>query len=102
MSIKKGDIVKILRGKDRGKTGKVLRSFPQKNTLIVENINLVKRHKKSRRAGELSERMTIASPIRVSNVQLVCPKCSKPTRIGSKNVNKKNVRVCKKCQTELS
>jgi len=101
MRIKKGDNVKILRGKDRSKTGKVLRVFPGSGRVIVENMNLVKRHKKSRRAGEQSERITVAMPINIANIQLVCPKCSKPTRIGRKIVDNKNVRVCKKCEAEI-
>jgi large subunit ribosomal protein L24 len=101
MRIKKGDNIKVLRGKDRGKTGKVLRVFPSKDKVLVENINLVKRHKKSRRAGEQSERITVSMPINVANVQFICPKCSKPTRLGKKIVDKKNVRVCKKCEAEV-
>jgi large subunit ribosomal protein L24 len=101
MRIKKGDNVKILRGKDRGKTGKVLRVFPKDKKVIVENMNLVKRHKKSRRAGEQSERVTVAMPINIANIQFVCPKCSKPVRLGYKVVDNKNVRVCKKCEAEI-
>ena len=101
MRIKKGDNVKILRGKDRGKTGKVLRVFPSVNKVVVENMNLVKRHKKSRRAGEKSERVTVAMPINIANVQFVCAKCSKPVRLGRKVVDNKNVRVCKKCEAEV-
>ena len=101
MKIKKGDSVKILRGKDRGKTGRVIRVFVQDDKVVVENMNLVKRHKKSKRSNEQSERITIAAPIYVSNVQLICPKCSKPTRTGVKRIDSKNVRVCKKCQAEI-
>ena len=101
MRIKKGDNVKILRGKDRSKTGKVLRVFPCDKKVIVENINLAKRHKKSKRAGEQSERVTIAMPINIANVQFVCPKCSKSVRLGYKVVDNKNVRVCKKCEAEV-
>ena len=101
MRIKKGDNVKILRGKDRSKTGKVLRVFPKDDKVIVENMNLVKRHKKSRRAGEQSERITVAMPINIANVQLICPKCSTPTRVGYTQVDKKNVRACKKCKAEI-
>jgi len=101
MRIKKGDNVKILRGKDRGKNGKVIRVFPAVNKVVVENMNLVKRHKKSRRAGEQSERVTVSMPINVANVQFVCPKCSKPVRLGCKVVDSKNVRVCKKCEAEV-
>jgi len=101
MRIKKGDKVKILSGKDRGKTGKVIKVYPATQKLIVENINLVKKHKKSRQDNEKSERMTIAAPISVSKVMLVCPKCSKPTRLGSKEIEGKKVRICKKCQAEV-
>jgi len=101
MRIKKGDKVKILSGKDRGKTGKVIKVYPVVQKLIVENINLVKKHKKSRQDNEKSERMTIAAPISVSKVMLVCPKCSKPTRVGSKKIEGKKVRICKKCQAEI-
>ncbi len=101
MRIKKGDKVKILSGKDRGKTGKVLKVLPKFDRVVVENINLMKRHKKARQTGEQSERVTVAMPIKSSNVQLICPKCSKPTRIGHKKVDGKNVRVCKKCEAEV-
>ena len=101
MKIRKGDKVKILRGKDRAKTGKVIRVFPQEKKVIVENRNLVKRHRKAKRTNEQSERMTIAAPIVISNVQLICPKCSKPTRLAIKRIDGKNVRICKKCQAEI-
>ena len=101
MNIKKGDNVKILRGKDRGKNGKVLRVFPKKAKLIVENMNLVKRHRKARNTNEQSERMTVPAPISISNVQFICPKCSKPTRLSLKLIDGKKVRVCKKCQAEI-
>ncbi len=101
MRIKKGDNVRILSGKDRGKTGKVIKVYPGRERLIVENINLVKKHKKSRQSNEQSERMTIAAPIHVSTVMLICPKCSKPTRLGVKEIDGKKVRICKKCQAEI-
>lgn len=101
MRIKKRDNVKILRGKDRNKTGKVLRVFPADNKITVENINLVKKHRKSRKAGEQSERVTIAMPINIANVQFICSKCSKPSRIGYKTVDSKKVRICKKCEAEV-
>ncbi len=101
MRIKKGDNVKILSGKDRGKTGKVIKVYPEKKRLIVENINLVKKHKKSRQSNEQSERMTLAAPIHISTVMLICPKCSKPTRLGVKAIDEKKVRICKKCQAEV-
>jgi large subunit ribosomal protein L24 len=101
MRIKKGDNVKILSGKDRGKSGKVIRVYPITERVIVENINLVKKHKKSRQSNEQSERITMPAPISLSNVLLICPKCSKITRTGVKTVADKKVRVCKKCEAEI-
>jgi large subunit ribosomal protein L24 len=101
MRIKKGDNVKILSGKDRGKSGKVIRVYPITERVIVENINLVKKHKKSRQSNEQSERITMPAPISLSNVLLICPKCSKITRMGVKTVADKKVRVCKKCEAEI-
>lgn len=101
MRIKKGDNVKVLSGKDRGKSGKVVRVYPVTERVIVENINLVKKHKKSRQSNEQSERITMPAPISLSNVLLICPKCSKVTRTGVKIVAGKKVRVCKKCEAEI-
>ncbi len=91
----------MLSGKDRGKSGKVLRVYPKEGRVIVENINLVKRHKRSLRANEKSERITMPAPMDISNVLLICPKCSKVTRLGAKNVEGRRVRVCKKCEAEI-
>jgi large subunit ribosomal protein L24 len=101
MRIKKGDQIKILSGKDRGKTGKVLRSLPSKGKIVVEKLNLVKKHQRSKKQGQASERISIPMPLNVSNAQLICPKCGKPSRIGKKEVDGKNVRICKKCQAQI-
>jgi large subunit ribosomal protein L24 len=101
MHIKKGDNVKILSGKDRGKTGKVLRVFLGSDKLVVENANLVKKHQKPKRSGEKGQRMAVPAPINVSNIQIICPKCSKPTRIGKKQTAQSKVRVCKKCGADI-
>lgn len=101
MKIKKGDTVKILSGKDRGKNGKVLRMVPSENKAVVEGVNLAKKHKKATKRGEKGQRITIPMPINVSNLQLVCPKCGKPTRVGYKVTEDKKHRICKKCNTEL-
>ena len=101
MRIKKGDNVKILSGKDRGKTGKVLRAIPSENRIVVEKVNMAKRHRRGRGQKQKSERISIAAPISVTNVQLICPKCGKPSRIGSKLVDGKKVRMCKKCNAEV-
>lgn len=101
MKILKGDNVKVLSGKDRGKTGKVLRSLPSEGKIVVEKVNIVKKHRRGKGQKEKSERISIAAPIDVSNVQLICSKCGKPSRIGSKEVEGKRVRVCKKCKAEI-
>jgi large subunit ribosomal protein L24 len=101
MKIKKGDTVLIISGKDRGKTGKVLKAFPKLAKLLVENVNLRKKHRKPRKTGEKGEIITVPSPIWVSNVKLICPKCNQGTRVGIKREEGKRFRVCKKCKYEF-
>lgn len=99
MKIKKNDKVKIIAGKDKGKQGKVLQVFPQKEKVIVEGLNLVIKHVRPRRAGEKGQRIQFPASLNVSNVMLVCSKCNKPTRVGYKILeNGKKVRICKKCK----
>lgn len=97
MNVQKGDTVIVLSGKDKGKQGKILKSFPDKGKVIVEKINVVKRHTKPSvkypQGGIIEKEM----PVHVCKVMLVCPSCSKPTRVGHKLVASKNARVCKKC-----
>ena len=117
MKIKQGDLVQVLSGKDRGKQGKVLQALPTERRVIVENLNIVKRHTKPRPIRE-SSRMggqTIqpggviekAAPLNVSNVMVVCPVCNRPTRIGMKFKDVKGervkVRVCRRadCHEEI-
>ncbi len=101
MKIKKNDQVKIISGKDKGKTGKVSRVFPAEKKLMVEGLNIVKKHVRPRREGEKGQRVEVPGKLAVSNVMLVCPKCGKATRLGSKTVGDKKVRVCKKCGAEI-
>lgn len=84
MKIKKGDKVKILAGKDKGKTGKVLQVFPSKNKVSVEGLNLLIKHMRPRRQDEKGQRIEFPAPMDLSNMMLVCPKCGKPTRVGYK------------------
>lgn len=100
MKIKKGDTVIIISGKDRGKKGKVLDSLPKKERILVEGINLRKKHQKPKRSGEKGQIIEMPLPIHISNVKLICPKCGKPTRIGHK-IGDKNFRICKKCGQEI-
>ncbi|MDI6777858.1 MAG: 50S ribosomal protein L24 [Patescibacteria group bacterium] len=101
MKIRKNDNVKILSGKDRGKIGKVMRVSPKSNKAIVEGLNLVKKHTRPRKQGEKGQRVTVPASIDISNLALVCPKCSKPTRVGSKLGENNKFRICKKCGSEI-
>jgi large subunit ribosomal protein L24 len=101
MKIKKGDTVLIISGKDKGKKAKVLESFPRQNKIIVEGINLVKRHRRPRREREKGQIVEVPKPINVSNVKLVCPKCGRPTRLGYRLTEKGKYRICKKCNQEI-
>lgn len=99
MKIKKGDKVKIIAGKDRGKEGKVLAVIPEKDRLTVEGLNLVIKHMRPRRGGEKGQRIQFPASMNASNVLVICPKCSKPARIGYKILeNKKKVRLCAQCK----
>jgi len=97
MKIKKGDLVLIVKGKDRGKSGKVIKALPKENRIIVEGLNLVKKHIKPKRAGEKGEIVEIPAPLYVSKVKLICPLCKKPTKVGYAFVEDNKKRKCKKC-----
>ena len=99
MKIKTGDKVKIISGKDAGKTGKVLQVFPGRKLLSVEGLNLLIKHLRPRREGEKGQRVEFPAPLNVSNVELLCPACGKAARVGYTVLeNKKKVRICKKCR----
>ena len=97
MKIRTNDTVVVLSGKDKGKQGKVISADPQGRKVIVEGVNVAKRHQKARRQGEESGIIKKETPIYVSKVMLVCPKCGKPTRVAHKMEGDKKVRACKKC-----
>jgi large subunit ribosomal protein L24 len=101
MNIKKGDSVIVIAGKDKGKKGKVLETSPKTSKLIVENINIVSRHKKPRSAQDKGGIIKQANPIERSNVMIVCSTCDKATRISNREVDGKKVRICKKCGASL-
>jgi large subunit ribosomal protein L24 len=105
MKIRKGDHVRVMTGKDRGKEGRVLAVYPRRNRVIIERINLVKRHLKLRaargRAGQEGGIITKEAPLDASNVQVLCPSCG-PTRVGYQiNADGTKSRVCRKCGGEL-
>lgn len=98
LNIRRDDIVKVLTGKEAGKTGKVLKVLPKKNRVVVEKLNMMKRHQ---RAGAHSRQGGIIEkegPIHISNLVVVCPKCTDPSRMGRKVLEDgSRVRFCKKC-----
>ncbi|HLC48782.1 MAG TPA: 50S ribosomal protein L24 [Candidatus Andersenbacteria bacterium] len=96
--IKQGDTVRILRGKDAGKKGKVMAVLPKLETLVVEGLNMVKKHVKAKSGGQKGQRVSIAAPLRVANVQLVCTQCKKGTRVGISRENGVRSRMCKHCK----
>lgn len=101
MRIKKGDTIKKIAGKDKGKEGKVLRTVPSEGKIVVEKMNIVKRHRKGRREGEKGQRIEVEAAFDASNAMIICPGCGKATRIGYKLIGNKKVRVCKKCNKEF-
>ncbi len=105
MNIKQGDKVVVLNGKDKGKIGEILVSMPKSKKVIVKDVNVCSCHTKPRKQGDEGGILQKERPIYACKVQLVCPKCEKPTRVGHKtadvNGKKKNVRVCKKCGAEI-
>ena len=96
--LKKGDTVLVIAGKERGKTGKILRVIAEKNRATVERLNMVKRHRKGRSAQQAGGIVEKESPLHLSNLMLVCDRCNKPTRGGSKVLeNGKIARRCHRC-----
>lgn len=95
--IKKDDFVYVIAGKDKGKKGKVLRSIPKESKVVVEGVNIVKKHQRATatKPGGIIE---MPAPIHVSNVMLICPRCNRPTRVGFAFLEDgRKVRKCKKC-----
>ncbi len=109
MKIKKNDLVIMIAGKDKGRKGKILKAFPKQKKVIVEGLNLLKKHVRPKKQGEKGQVIEFPRAVDVSNVKLICPKCKKPTRIGYKIVESKNpknkrntkYRICKRCKAEI-
>ena len=101
MNFVKGDKVIVISGRDKGKTGTIQKVFPKTNRVVVENVNVRKKHKKPTQANPEGSIMEIYAPINASNVMLLDPKTKKPTRVGHKVVKGKKVRVALKSGTEL-
>ncbi len=102
LKIKKGDRVSTTSGKDKGKKGKVLKVLPKKRQVIVEGVNIVKKHTKPTKDSPKGGIIQKEAPIHISNVMVICPSCSKPTRVGHR-IDKagKKSRVCLRCEAEI-
>ncbi len=106
MNIKKNDKVQILSGKDKGKTGKVLQIMQKENRLSIEGLNLLIKHLRPQKQGEKGQRIEFPAFINASNVELICPKCGRLTRVSHKIIKvegqkDKKTRACKKCQETI-
>lgn len=100
MKIKKNDMVKIIAGKDKGKTGKVLRVHPTTNKIVVEGVHVLVKHVRSRRAGEQGQKVFFPGKFDASKALVICPKCGEATRVGAADSGvgrAKRDRQCKKC-----
>lgn len=103
MRIRKDETVVIITGKDSCKKGKVRRVLPEADRVIVEGLNMIKRHSRARRATRQAGIIEMEAPIHVSNVMLVCGKCGKPTRVNFRfSEDGKKVRICNSCQEEIA
>ena len=102
MNIKKGDRVKVIAGKDKGKEGEVIRSLPQKERIVVEKVNMIKKALRPTQQNPQGGISTMEAPIHVSNAMLVCPHCKQATRVARRrDENNKGIRVCKKCGKDI-
>jgi len=103
MMLRKNDNVMIIAGKDKGKSGKIIKSIMSNEKIVVDKVNIAKKHVKSKYEGKKGEIIEKPMPIHASNVKLICPKCGKPARVGIRKIESgKNVRVCKKCGEDIN
>ncbi len=98
MKIRTNDKVKIMRGKDKGKEGKVIQVFRPEGRVVVEGLNLMKKHMRPRKQGEKGQTIELAAPIRVENVRLVCPRCGRTNRPLTRLDGEQKKRACRKCR----
>ena len=101
LHVRKGDNVKVLTGKDKGKTGKILATDPKTAMVLVEGVNIATHHIKPRSATEQGGRKKVEAPIAASNVQIICPSCGKSVRARHQEIDGKNARICAKCGASL-
>lgn len=101
MKLKKGDNVKVMAGKDRGKTGVITQAHPTEDRVTIEGLNTFKKRSRPRKQGEKGQIVNVSRPIQASNVMIICPNCKSPTRIGGRTEGNRKVRYCKKCKATL-
>jgi len=101
MKIKKNDQVLIIAGDDKGKKGTVLKAMPSIGRVVVDGVNLAKKHVKPKRNGEKGQIVKMPKPLDISKVQILCPKCGKAAKMGHDISGKIKTRVCKKCGAKL-
>ncbi len=101
MKLKKGDLVKIVLGKDKGKEGKIEKVLSKLGRVLVEGVNQYKRHLKARSQSQSSEIVTITKPLPLGSVALICPRCKSLTRVGFRLEKSGKIRVCRKCNKEI-
>lgn len=101
MKIKKGDKIRVITGKDKGREGVIERVYRKSKKVLVQGINLFKRHLKKSEQAPQGGIVDVPRPILISKVMLVCPKCGKTTRVGFKLEKNKKFRICKKCQSKI-
>ncbi|MBI2064373.1 MAG: 50S ribosomal protein L24 [Candidatus Yanofskybacteria bacterium] len=101
MKIKRGDNVIMLNGKDKGKTGKVIKVFAEENRVVIEGLNVLKRAVRARKQGQKGQIISKERAVNAASVALVCKSCGKPTRVGYRVDGENKVRICKKCGAEV-
>ncbi len=101
MNIRKDDAVKIIAGKDKGRSGQVIKAIPSDNKIVVEGLNMVAKHVKPRSAQQKGGIIEQPAALDASNAMVICPACSQPTRIAHNTENGKKSRICKKCGASL-
>ncbi|MBI2935226.1 MAG: 50S ribosomal protein L24 [Chloroflexi bacterium] len=102
LKVRKGDMVSVTHGKDRGRQGRVQRLLPKDNRVVVEGVNMIRRHARRRPDVRQTGIVSMEAPLPVTNVQLVCPRCNRPARVGFTFLEDgRKVRVCKKCHETI-
>jgi large subunit ribosomal protein L24 len=105
MNVRKGDKVRVISGKDRGFEGRVILAYPTRDKVLVEGANRIKKHTKissNQRGAQTGGIVTQEAPVHVSNVQVVCPTCNKPSRVGHRRDDEgRGVRVCRRCGADI-